>query len=403
MNRVNDHTLLDDMLRHQALPLPMVKQAAREILDLIREGLIRDGAVSVSNFGSFRLKPVASRIGINPQTRERINIAAHQRVIFTPCKALRELIEPNHQAPIPIQPAGIQVQEVAHMAMSPVVLAAAELKPTPESQSNSLTEAAAPHLLLERPDECSAVAQSINIEKVETSEPEPMELDLGRLEHDNSKRYYTLAAAVAVIVILTAAALLVDSEGETGLPPETSVAEMQMPVMTASAVSVSDELSSARELDGNPVTQKPAMMNETAGAVVQEGLKSSEYFSEKIHEITHGENLWRLARSHYQQPLLWPHIYQANKEIIADPDHVREGAIIVIPALQGSPAALTKEDRFNVAEGYYLAYLHYKQQGRAEALFALLVAKRYDEGIVERHKSHIQLSQAGHILLKQVW
>lgn len=113
MNRVNDQTLLDDMLRHQELPLPMVKQAAREILDLIREGLMRDGAVSVSNFGSFRLKPVASRVGINPQTRERINIAAHQRVIFTPCKALRELINPNHQAPIPIQPADISVQEAA--------------------------------------------------------------------------------------------------------------------------------------------------------------------------------------------------------------------------------------------------------------------------------------------------
>lgn len=259
--------------------------------------------------------------------------------------------------------------------------------------------------MLEQPGECSDVAQSMNIEKVETNEPAPMELDLGRLDSDNSsgsKRYYPLAAAVVVIVMLTAAALLVDGEDEKGPPPE-NAAEMQVPVMTAPTVIVSDELPPSRELGGNPVTQKTAMMSEAAGAAVEEGLKSSEYFSEKRHEITHGENLWRLAQSHYQQPLLWPHIYLANKEIIADPDHVREGAVIVIPALQGSPAALTKEDRFNIAEGYYLAYLHYKQQGRAEAFFALLVAKRYDEGIVERHKSHIQLSQAEHILLKQEW
>lgn len=70
MNKAYGQTLLDDMVRHQSLPMPLVKQAAREILTIIREGLIRDGVVNVSNFGTFRLKTVAARKGINPQTRE---------------------------------------------------------------------------------------------------------------------------------------------------------------------------------------------------------------------------------------------------------------------------------------------------------------------------------------------
>ena len=61
MSSVYGQTLLDDMVQSQGLPMPLVKQAAKEILAVIREGLVSDGVVNVSNFGTFRLKLANAR------------------------------------------------------------------------------------------------------------------------------------------------------------------------------------------------------------------------------------------------------------------------------------------------------------------------------------------------------
>ncbi|QKK11002.1 MAG: HU family DNA-binding protein [Pseudomonadota bacterium] len=60
----------------------LLHQAAKGMLDLIRDGLIRDGAVRLHQFGTFRLKAVAARKGINPRTGAPLVIAAHRRVLL---------------------------------------------------------------------------------------------------------------------------------------------------------------------------------------------------------------------------------------------------------------------------------------------------------------------------------
>jgi nucleoid DNA-binding protein/nucleoid-associated protein YgaU len=136
---VYNGTLLDEIIHEQKLSAELVKKAAREVFVIIKEGLLRDGMVRINHFGTFKLKRVAARKGHNPQTGKTITIAGRAKVIFTPCKALREMIEPVHHKPVPLP---IPVAKPAHIseqisaAIQPVAAPVAEpalLKTTSES------------------------------------------------------------------------------------------------------------------------------------------------------------------------------------------------------------------------------------------------------------------------------
>ncbi|MCW8824926.1 MAG: HU family DNA-binding protein, partial [Gammaproteobacteria bacterium] len=137
-------TLLDEIIHEQKLSAELVKKAAREVFAIIKEGLVRDGVVRINHFGTFKLKRVATRKGRNPQTGETITIPGRAKVIFSPCKALREMIEPVHAKPIPIpKPVteAIKPAAAARVAVQPVP----ELIPEPallktESEANIAIE-----------------------------------------------------------------------------------------------------------------------------------------------------------------------------------------------------------------------------------------------------------------------
>lgn len=431
MNRIHDQTLLDDMLHHQELPLPMVKQAAREILDLIREGLIRDGVVNISNFGSFRLKQVAERHGVNPQTRIPITIPAHQRVLFTPCKALRELIEPNPRPPIPIEPDVIpdqsELSPLVLLSASPSVAEHIENGGTATSGVSSVNASgAALHISGDVPEGPAIRDIGQAVEKETNDVPvypqrvehaadifgsnsdthghvaDTLTLDLGRMDSDvpsRRKRTYTLVAAAVVIFALTAAMLLIDIDEE--IPHTASVVAAPSENTLPSTPAGTDVQLAANSTKEEPVVYPAIAQSELSGVAIPDGENGGYYFSEKQHEISPRENLWRLAEKYYREPLLWPHIFQANRMVLTDPDIVEEGMTLHIPNLQGGPDTLTSDDRKNISEGYYLAYMHYKQQRREEAIFALLVAMRYDEAVVERYQSQLRLSAAEKAWLAQ--
>jgi len=73
--------------------LPFDKQKASEIIEqwieLIKDGLLRDEKVMISGFGVFEVQSKHARPGRNPQTGERITLAARNRVKFKPSQILR--------------------------------------------------------------------------------------------------------------------------------------------------------------------------------------------------------------------------------------------------------------------------------------------------------------------------
>ena len=62
------------------------------VLDGVKDGLKQDRRVTISGFGTFEVKPRKARTGINPHTREPIQIAAGNRVGFRVGKTLKQLV-----------------------------------------------------------------------------------------------------------------------------------------------------------------------------------------------------------------------------------------------------------------------------------------------------------------------
>ncbi|MDX1610120.1 MAG: HU family DNA-binding protein [Halofilum sp. (in: g-proteobacteria)] len=103
MKRRLFHGQLSDEIAGEDRPRAQrLRQLARELIAIVREGLIREGQVRIHGFGTFHLRPTRAHKGINPQTGETIQIPARNRVLFRPAKALRERVEPSGATAVPL-------------------------------------------------------------------------------------------------------------------------------------------------------------------------------------------------------------------------------------------------------------------------------------------------------------
>jgi nucleoid-associated protein YgaU len=50
-----------------------------------------------------------------------------------------------------------------------------------------------------------------------------------------------------------------------------------------------------------------------------------------IHTVQSGETLWRIANQHYGDGSRYLEVFEANKDVLADPDHIEPGQQLRIP------------------------------------------------------------------------
>ena len=68
------------------------QDAVEAILDAIRKSLKKQEAVTISGFGTFKVKQTKARMGRNPKTGEAIKISAKKKVSFKASKELKTLM-----------------------------------------------------------------------------------------------------------------------------------------------------------------------------------------------------------------------------------------------------------------------------------------------------------------------
>lgn len=75
----------------------LTKKAAGEIVELIfneiAQSVKADKKVDISGFGKFVLKNTKARTGINPATKEHIQIPASKKPAFRAAKAFKEFVK----------------------------------------------------------------------------------------------------------------------------------------------------------------------------------------------------------------------------------------------------------------------------------------------------------------------
>lgn len=76
--------------------LPIDKQKATQIIEdwveIIKDGLEKDGKVMISGFGVFEVKGKHARPGRNPQTGSKITLSARKVVKFKASQILRKAL-----------------------------------------------------------------------------------------------------------------------------------------------------------------------------------------------------------------------------------------------------------------------------------------------------------------------
>lgn len=76
--------------------------------------------------------------------------------------------------------------------------------------------------------------------------------------------------------------------------------------------------STAREVPKSTAPASPAPTTPTAGGA-------------KTYEIQSGDTLSAIAKRHYGNANEWPKIYEANRNVIKDPDKIYPGQKITLP------------------------------------------------------------------------
>lgn len=80
----------------KAANIEVKKQAAEivdAIFDIITKTMVKGEEVAIPGFGVFRVAKRAARMGVNPKTGEKIQIAASIKPKFRAAKALKEAVK----------------------------------------------------------------------------------------------------------------------------------------------------------------------------------------------------------------------------------------------------------------------------------------------------------------------
>lgn len=81
---------------------------------------------------------------------------------------------------------------------------------------------------------------------------------------------------------------------------------------------------------------KPAEIQVTSSAVTAEPpkIETPPPEAERMHKVWIFESLWSISKKYYGDGSLWPLIYEANKDQIANPRKIYPKQELVIPALK---------------------------------------------------------------------
>ena len=349
--RVEDFPFKAGVIPSPYMPDPVLLA----VVEIIRDGLLRDHHVRLHQFGTFRLQWTKPRRFKHPQTGEYMLSKPAPKVTFTPAKYLKDLIEPEPKALIPLDEA---VDIATADACLDKVVEAPEDKPGRENQVTG--------------DEDKIDLQHMMQDIIDERVLQHETAATGRPSKANKKWLLGLLAAVPVI-------LLTLQHEFTSSPEQEMAAAGSLPVNPES-----------RTVEINPSVIKPAvspirrqnktneLMVETAAATARpEPTPRKFYMSPQLHEVQKGDSLWNLAKQFYGDARLWPHIYRANLRTMKNPDLIYPGGQLVIPGLQQAPDNLSGRDRELVAEGYFKVYQYYFDVDHVQAMQFLNAAKSY--------------------------
>jgi len=90
---INKDALVHAIVEKTELTKKDVESVIETLVDVITDALRKGDKVALTGFGTFKTSKRAAREGINPQTKQKIQIAAMTVPKFTAGKSLKEAVK----------------------------------------------------------------------------------------------------------------------------------------------------------------------------------------------------------------------------------------------------------------------------------------------------------------------
>ena len=194
----------------------------QNVVEVINDGLLQDRIVKIKGFGTFKLQEVKERSSVNVNTGERVVIAAHDKITFTPDAVMRDMVNKpfahfetvivdGNETPAP------KKEEVKKE----------EPKPVEEPKKEEVKPVEEPKV--EEPKVVEP--QKVEPKKEEPKKEEPkVEVEIKEepaTEESSSKLKYVVAGVICAVVLCVAGYFASNKGGEAQQPQKVEVAKTQ--------------------------------------------------------------------------------------------------------------------------------------------------------------------------------
>ena len=328
-------------------------QFLNALLEGVVEGLKTDKQVKIKGLGSFSLKAVAPRKSVNIATGETFTIEGYNKLTFSAESMLKESVEKRLEQPKteavmaeinndPIKKLGEQATEIVDILAE---LGQAVNKPSLEEEKvlevptvlkeeiEETTEEPAPEPIDEPKEEVAEEpAEEVTEEQVEEpAKEEPIQEPTCKPTCKCHKWVCWVIGALLLLGIVG-----------TGVYFRATLMQwwqcMQDCQPTTEEVTVVEEVVEVKELT---LAEKPREYVNFIG----------------IEQVGKDSRLAWIAYKYYAQKDLWVFIYEANRDIIKHPSHVREGQVIRIPELSEEYRNLYNPELKQLVDSLAVEYL----------------------------------------------
>jgi len=334
-----DKISAQDVIDSLAVKTDLTKLQAEEFfktfITTIEEALLANDFVKIKSLGTFKLNWVAPRKSVNVQTGENIEIDGHYKIVFTPEKSLKELVNKPFAHLESVVLDDEKTEEINPMAS--LAEQAGEIKgllseiqsmsPEKEEEKGEEKQLTAEEILerIEKTEQIFVPQENNpNINVIEKNEvmKEHQEKTNERtttefyFEPEKKRRtgWWILLAVLLLFGIGTAFYFC--------CPPVQNW--VNKTIFGHEAVVYDDAV----------VKEKVVFVEEMPDEFSQ--AFDSRFDNREILSrvrVNYGSRLAFLAQRYYGSPHFWVYIYEANREIIANPNLVQVGTIVDIPRM----------------------------------------------------------------------
>lgn len=346
------------------------EKLVRGLFNFVIDDLEKDGKASITNFGSFEIKQVAERTGLNPQTKEEIIIPAHNKVTFKPFKALEKTVN------------------TPFADLEPKLIGDSPKKDEPESnakESKEDFEDPFESVINPTAENEETTPEIIQDEEEELAEPPVYKATVNKQKKGSGMSWLLI---VLLLFVVCAGAWFFFFRNTESAYSEYEVAgnepakieqpskkQEEPPISVPKKIQLT-EATSAQKAEQSPAN-KNAATEKSKASTEKVAPKKSESMTSYI--VKQDEWMWDISRSVYGKAYLWPLIFIANKTANDDPSLVAPMSTLMIPALEGSASELTKTDYAKLAKATKLVSAAYGNAGNTERSAEYLrFSKKYE-------------------------